>query len=147
MPTTRRLSAVLFLAALLLSACARGQAADPTATAAPAIAPTATTQTTGEPKVPPSTTGPPADRPAIRSCAASALPEPQRQRPGARHRVKQNGRSSATSATAVTAGVGPSLRWATATTTRSTRSPSSQLASIGEATSGTREEHGRVPLR
>jgi hypothetical protein len=43
MPTTRRLSAVLFLAALLLSACARGQAADPTATAAPAIAPTATT--------------------------------------------------------------------------------------------------------
>jgi hypothetical protein len=73
MPTTRRLSAVLFLAALMLSACARGQAADPTATTAPAIAPTATTQTTGEPKVPPSTTGPPVDRPAIRSCAASAL--------------------------------------------------------------------------
>jgi hypothetical protein len=76
MPTTRRLPAVLFLAALLLSACARGQAAGPTATAAPAttIAPTATTQTSGEPKVPPST-GPPVDgdRPGIGCCAASAL--------------------------------------------------------------------------
>jgi hypothetical protein len=73
MPTTRRLPAVLFLAALLLSACARGQATDPTATAATSIAPTATTQTTGEPKVPPSTTGPPVDRPGIGRCAASAL--------------------------------------------------------------------------
>jgi Domain of unknown function (DUF4232) len=75
MPTTRRLSAVLFLGALLLSACARGQAAGPNATATPAttIAPTVTTQTTGAPKVPPSTAGPPVDRPAIRSCAAWAL--------------------------------------------------------------------------
>jgi hypothetical protein len=73
MPTTRRLPAVLFLAALLLSACARGQTAGPTATPAPAIAPTATTQTSGEPKVPPSTTGPPVDPPAVRRCVASAL--------------------------------------------------------------------------
>jgi Domain of unknown function (DUF4232) len=73
MPTTRRLPAVLFLAALLLSACARGQTAGPTATPAPATAPTATAQTSGEPKVPPSTTGPPVDRPAVRHCVASAL--------------------------------------------------------------------------
>jgi hypothetical protein len=73
MPTTRRLPAVLFLAALLLSACARGQTAGPTATAAPSIAPTATVQTSGEPKVPPSTTGPPVDQPAVRRCVASAL--------------------------------------------------------------------------
>jgi hypothetical protein len=74
MPTTRRLPAVLFVAALLLSACGRGQATDPTATPAPAttIAP-ATTQTSGEPKVPPSTTGPPVDQPATVRCAASAL--------------------------------------------------------------------------
>jgi hypothetical protein len=65
----------LFLAALLLSACARGQATDPNATPAPttSIAPTATAQTTGEPKVPPSTAGPPVDLPGPRRCAASAL--------------------------------------------------------------------------
>jgi hypothetical protein len=74
MPTTRRLPAVLFVAALMLSACERGQATDPTATPAPAttIAPT-TTQTSGEPKVPPSTNGPPVDQPATVRCAASAL--------------------------------------------------------------------------
>jgi single-strand DNA-binding protein len=60
----------------------------------------------------------------------------------------QAGDGSARSVVEVVAGeLGPSLKWATATTTRSTRSPSSQPASIGEATSGTREEHGRVPLR
>ena len=73
MPTTRRLPAVLFLAALLLSACARGQTADPTATPAPAIAPTTTPQTSGAPETPPSTNGPPVDLPGIRRCAASAL--------------------------------------------------------------------------
>jgi hypothetical protein len=73
MPTTRRLPAVLFLAALMLSACARGQTADPNATAAPAIAPTTTPQTSGRPETPPSTNGPPVDRPVIRRCAASAL--------------------------------------------------------------------------
>jgi hypothetical protein len=75
MPTTRRLPAVLFLAALLLSACARGQAADPNATTAPTttMAPTTTAQTSGRPETPPSTTGPPVDRPAIRRCVASVL--------------------------------------------------------------------------
>jgi hypothetical protein len=74
MPTTRRLlPAALFLAALLLSACTRGQTAGPTATPAPATAPTATAQTSGRPETPPSTTGPPVDRPVIRRCAASAL--------------------------------------------------------------------------
>jgi hypothetical protein len=75
MPTIRRLPAVLFLAALLLSACARGQATDPAATPAPAIAPPTTPQASGEPKVPPSTAGPPVDvdRPGIGRCAASAL--------------------------------------------------------------------------
>jgi hypothetical protein len=73
MPTTRRLPAVLFLAALLLSACARGQTAGPTATAAPATAPTTTAQTSGRPETPPSTNGPPVDRPAVRRCAASVL--------------------------------------------------------------------------
>ncbi|HEY2958638.1 MAG TPA: DUF4232 domain-containing protein [Actinomycetota bacterium] len=75
MPTTRRLPAVLFLAALLLSACARGQAGDRNAAPAPATtsAPTATTQASGEPTGPPSTTSPPVDRPVIRRCSASAL--------------------------------------------------------------------------
>jgi Domain of unknown function (DUF4232) len=73
MPTTRRLPAVLFLAALLLSACARGHEADPNATAAPAIAPTTTPQTSGRPETPPSTNDPPVDRPGPRRCAAAAL--------------------------------------------------------------------------
>jgi Domain of unknown function (DUF4232) len=73
MPTTRRLPAVLFLAALMLSACARGHEADPKATAAPAIAPTTTPQTSGRPETPPSTNDPPVDRPGPRRCAAAAL--------------------------------------------------------------------------
>ena len=75
MPTTRRLPAVLFIAALMLSACARGQTADPNATPAPAttIAPATTTQTSGAPETPESTNGPPVDRHGIRRCAASAL--------------------------------------------------------------------------
>jgi hypothetical protein len=75
MPTTRRLPVVLFLAALMLSACARGQTADPTATPAPAttIAPATTTQTSGAPETPESTNGPPVDRPGPRRCAASVL--------------------------------------------------------------------------
>jgi hypothetical protein len=75
MPTARRLPAVLFIAALMLSACARGQTAGPTATPALArtIAPATTTQTGGAPETPESTNGPPVDRPGIRRCAASAL--------------------------------------------------------------------------
>jgi hypothetical protein len=75
MPTTRRLPAVLFIAALMLSACARGQTADPNAKPAPvpAIAPTATPQTSGAPETPPSTNGPPVDLPAPRRCATGAL--------------------------------------------------------------------------
>jgi hypothetical protein len=63
----------LFLAALMLSACARGHEADPNATAAPAIAPTTTPQTSGRSETPPSTNDPPVDQPGPRRCAAAVL--------------------------------------------------------------------------
>jgi single-strand DNA-binding protein len=46
--------------------------------------------------------------------------------------------------------LGPSLRWATATTTRTTREPGRLASSTSDATSGTQvqdEQHASVPLR
>jgi Protein of unknown function (DUF4232) len=87
MPATRRLPAVLVVAALLLSACARGRADDSNASPAPAttVAPATTTQatgTSGQPEGSTSTTGPPGQTSAGR-CPASALRGSDQGREGA----------------------------------------------------------------